>query len=209
MQSSLSLENLCEYVNLHLNNFIPQVSSESLTISVTEITRAMTRTFYSFSHLDGRYYSIDQECLFNHLNANHYTVFLAYLANVCYFDHGNERKAERVFLLNRYLNNVDIFYKVKLPDVFEVVHPLGSVLGSAHYKGRVILYQGVTVGSIYPGVYPVFEGDVTLYSNCKILGNCRVGKNVVFAANSFILNLDVPEESTVIGQFPNHRIINK
>ena len=209
MKSSLSPEHLCEYVNCHLDNFIPQISGRHLAMSVTEITRAMTKTLNSFAHLDGRYYDVAQQYMFNHLNANHYTVFLAYLANVCYFENIDEMKAERVFLLNRYLNNVDFFYKVKFPDIFEAVHPLGSILGSAEYSGKVVVYQGVTVGSVDSGVYPVFEGDVILYSNCKILGDCRIGKNVVFAANSFILNLDIPGESTVVGQFPNHRIIKK
>ena len=57
------------------------------------------------------------------------------------------------------------------------------------------------------GATPVFEGETVLFSRSAVLGNCHVGRNVVFVANSFVLNTDIPANSTVVGMYPNHRIL--
>ncbi len=36
-----------------------------------------------------------------------------------------------------------------------------------------------------------------------ILGDCNIGNNVIFAANSFVLDIDVPSNSIVYGRHPN------
>jgi serine O-acetyltransferase len=40
-----------------------------------------------------------------------------------------------------------------------------------------------------------------------VLGASRIGADVVFAANSFVVNADVPDHSIVVGQYPRHRIL--
>jgi serine O-acetyltransferase len=209
MLSSISTPDIRDYVNYHLKYFIPDIKCSELLITENEVGRTLELVNFCFSNLSGHYYIINNNPFFNHLNSNHYIIFLSYLASVLYHDINNEEKAERVFLLNRYLNNVDFFYKVRLPSIFEVVHPLGSVLGNAFYGGRVKLYQGVTIGSSIDGIYPTFKGDVIFYSNSKVIGNCIIGDKVIFGANSFIINVDVPDGVTVVGQFPNHRFLFK
>lgn len=39
-----------------------------------------------------------------------------------------------------------------------------------------------------------------MYSNSKILGNCIIGDNVIFSANSYLINQNVPANSLVFGQ---------
>ena len=43
-----------------------------------------------------------------------------------------------------------------------------------------------------------------MLSGSKILGNCRIGNNVQFAANSYIKDKDVPSDTIVFGQFPDN-----
>jgi len=46
------------------------------------------------------------------------------------------------------------------------------------------------------------------FSKSSVIGNCSVGENVVFGANAFILNADIPEQCSVVGSFPNHKILS-
>lgn len=101
------------------------------------------------------------------------------------------------------LNGVELFYSVDLPADWNCDHPVGTVLGKATYGSHFFFYQGCTVGcNIHDDkfVYPVLGNNVTMYSGSKVLGNCNVGNNVIFAANSFIIDRDVPSNVVVIGQ---------
>ena len=100
-----------------------------------------------------------------------------------------------------------LFTKIKLPDVFIVVHPIGTVLGNAKYGEKMVFYQGVTVGSTHLGKYPEFQGENILYSNSSVVGDCRIKSNVIFGANSSLINTNVDESLTVIGSYPNNRFI--
>ena len=85
------------------------------------------------------------------------------------------------------------------------MHPVGTVVGAATYGDYLVLYQNCTLGAD-AGVYPTLGEGVILYSRTSVLGRSVVGDNVVFAANSFLVNTDVPSDSLVVGQFPSHRI---
>jgi len=69
------------------------------------------------------------------------------------------------------------------------------------------VYQNCSVGANEDLVYPVFKGETILYSKATIIGNCKIGKNTVFGANSFIVNTDIEKNSTVVGSYPNNKII--
>ena len=100
------------------------------------------------------------------------------------------------------LNGVDWYYQVELPAVFGAEHPLGSILGKAKYSDGLFVYQGVTIGG-NKGKYPVIGRNVVLYSDAKILGNARIGNNVVISANSYIKDEDIPDNCPVFGVSPN------
>lgn len=75
-------------------------------------------------------------------------------------------------------------------------------MGRARYADYFSFSQGCTVGN-NKGVYPIFEKHVTMFSNSKVLGNCHIGNHVIFSANSYILDKDVPPYSIVFGTNPN------
>lgn len=122
-------------------------------------------------------------------------------------DYPNE--AGKVYYLNKILHSIDWFYEINLPDHFMVEHPLGSVLGRAKYGDYLLIYQGVTIGgnislsNTVEIAYPVIGECVTFLSNAKVLGNAHIGKNVIFAANSYVINEDIPDDSIVFGVSPN------
>ena len=114
--------------------------------------------------------------------------------------------ADKVYALNKMLHGVDLFYVVELPEIWSCEHPVGTVMGRAVYGNRFFFYQGCTVGgSRHDGklYYPVIGDDVLMYSNSKILGRCTIGNHVIFAANSYVIDQDIPENSIVFGQKPN------
>ena len=94
-----------------------------------------------------------------------------------------------------------------MPDIFMLVHPVGTVLGNANYENYFVAYQNCTVGAITDS-YPVFETGTILYSGCTVLGSCRFGENVILGANSMLINTDIPSNSLVLGQYPCHKVVN-
>ncbi len=144
------------------------------------------------------------------LNGVMYTNYLYWLSRFCYED-GQEDLAAMVYGLNKMLHAVDLFYAIKLPDVWSCEHPLGTVMGRAEYGERFYFYQGCTVGGSDGGndarPRPVIGDDVTMYSNSKVLGNSNVGNGVIIAANAYVINQSVPDNSIVFGQSPNLTIV--
>lgn len=116
--------------------------------------------------------------------------------------------AEQVYYLNKILHGVEWYYEVELPTHFMVEHPIGSVLGRAVYGNYIFFYQGVVIGgnrSLSGGnvIYPILGDHIVFFSNAKVLGNVHVGSNVIFSANSYVINEDIPDNSIVFGSSPN------
>lgn len=111
-----------------------------------------------------------------------------------------------MYYLNKMLNAVDLFYAIDLPERWSCEHPLGSVMGRAAYGDHFFFYQGCTVGGNYNnGIleYPRIGDDVIMYSDSKIIGNSIIGDHVKIAANAYIKNEIIPNNSIVFGQSPN------
>jgi serine O-acetyltransferase len=172
------------------------------------VDKGLSRTEDSFKKIEAKYYNEKEVVNFNHLNSDHMAVLLYFAANSGYQLGYEKNLLEKFYFLNKIMNSIDMFYSINLPEVFCVVHPLGTVLGNAKYGNFMCIYQSVTVGSTQGNAYPEFGDRVVLSSNSSILGHCKIGNNVIFAANSFILNKDIPDNSIVMGHHPNNRIIS-
>ena len=114
------------------------------------------------------------------LHADEYCSFLVFLARQAHLQ-GCESLAEIAYLVNRRLHSFECFYTRNMPDVFHLVHPIGSVLGQAVYGEYLVVYQGVSVGGDMKLRYP------------------RVGEGVVFFAKSSLLGAAVVEDNCAIG----------
>ena len=89
-----------------------------------------------------------------------------------------------------------------MPSIFFLDHPVGSVLGRAKYSERFSFSQNCTVGN-NKGIYPTFGQNVKMMAGSKVLGNSRIGNNVIISANSYIKDFDIPSYSLVFGISPN------
>lgn len=73
--------------------------------------------------------------------------------------------------------------------------------GSAQFGEQIYITHGVTIGRNATGKkkgVPVIGNRVRIGANAAIVGNVRIGDDVMIAPNAFV-NIDVPSHSVVIG----------
>lgn len=131
---------------------------------------------------------------FDYLNSSQYCQYLYFLANTIWRERQDPQAiavATRLFLLNKALNGIDLFYEIAMPDVFFIGHSVGIVLAKASYSNYLVLYQNATVGKNH-GVAPVLGEGVILYPNSAIIGRCQIGDNTVVSQGTSVINRDTP-----------------
>lgn len=128
---------------------------------------------------------------FNCLISWQYATYLYFLSRAIWTQIGDEDLATRIFLVNKALNAVEMFYKIELPDHFFLSHTTGLVFAQATYGNYGVFHQGCTVGR--NGLdRPALEEGVILYPNSSIIGKCLVRANSVIAPGVQLVNQDTP-----------------
>lgn len=180
---------LRKYLSLQIQAVAPSLDGRS-DIDEACLRAAIERTNYCTSKIngfDGRH--------FNHLNSGQYATFLYYLAHQL-GKSANEIDATRVFLLNKALNGIDLFYEVQMPDVFLIGHTVGMVFAKAQYGSGCIFHQGCTVGRNQTD-RPLLEPGIVMYPNSSIIGRCHVRENTVLSPGVQLINTDSPGDCLV------------
>ena len=131
---------------------------------------------------------IDQ---FNVLQSSQHCIFLYYLANTLYRRSGDTAAATRLFLMNKALNGIDLFYEIAMPEVFYIGHSVGIVLAKATYGNHLVLYQNSTVGR-HKDQIPVIGDRVVLYPNTAVIGRSVIGSDAVLSQGTSAVNRTVP-----------------
>lgn len=204
---SLSEVALSNYVSELANTHFPDgdlISAEEIS---EQFPQTLIRLETCMSGIHRKYFNQDGAIEFNHMNSDHMATFLYLLANTTWKATNNPRIPTKLFYLNKLMNSLDLFYSVELPEVFFLVHPMGSVIGNAQYGNYLAIYQGCTVGAV-DGTYPQFGEGTILFAGATVLGKTFCGDNVTFAAKSFVINATIPENSVVTGSFPEHKIVS-
>jgi serine O-acetyltransferase len=189
---------LINYTNNMLKIFGGRDIPKDIIITAVE---AMEQCFTSSNN---KYYT---NLCFTELHSVQYMIFLYHLSVALRMGNRPE-DASRVYLLNRMLNSIDIYYEVNLPVVWGAEHPLGSVLGRAHYSNGLYFFQGVTVGGS-GGCYPSLGKNILLYSNVSILGDTHIGDNVIVSSGVRILNKTISSNCLVFSSGSELVIIEK
>lgn len=206
MRTSLPAAELAGYVKRLVANHLPDGFTPPYMVE-PHIETALGRVERCFAAIDLKYYRENGIARFDHLNGDHLASFLYFLGNTVWRATGDVELPTRLFYLNKIMHGLDLFYSVEMPDIFLLVHPVGTVLGRARYSDYLVVYQNCTVGADTT-VYPRFGKGVILYSRTSVLGDCDVGDNVIFAANSMLIDTSVPNDSVVAGQYPKHRFLH-
>jgi len=204
MKISIKKDLLLKIVKQQLNNLF-LINDLEKKIIEKHFNEVLKKTEYCFSKSKNKYFKKNKKTIFNHLNSDQYAIFLYFFSNTIYKSHKTkfENLATKFYYLNKMLNGFDLLYSVNMPRVFFPNHAVGSVIGKAEYGNYFSFSQNCTVGN-NKGIYPKIGNYVEMLSGSKILGNCRIGNNVQFAANSYIKDKDVPSDTIVFGQFPDN-----
>lgn len=155
-----------------------------------------------FSAIKNKYYQKQEVCFFSPLHTCQYTIFLFFLANTLFHIEADRSLCDRIYALSKIISGMDLYYEVDMPEVFFFDHPMGSVIGRAKYKNYFSFGQGCTVGQ-NRGIYPEFGEKVIMLSDSKVIGNSKIGNNVIIAANAYIKDAVIPDDCIVFGHSPD------
>ena len=148
------------------------------------------------------FYSDDGPC-YNHLHTDQHAIFLYYLSNSVFQMGGPKVLCDKLYALNKALHGVDIFYEVKMLDIFALVHPVGTVLGRASYGDYFCAYQNVSVGSDLDGNNPKIGRGVVMYGGSRIIGRSQIGDNCLISIGTTILDRHIGSDCVAFGTYPN------
>ena len=140
-------------------------------------------------------------------HADEYTTFLVFLSRLAYISDYVEL-AESAYLINKRMNSFDCFYTREMPDIFYLVHPIGSIVGQAKMKNYLVIYQGVSIGGDLKYQYPTLGEGVILFSNSSILSNTIIGNNCVVGAGVQLYS-DKIKDNTAISYRHNQNQLKK
>lgn len=207
MKSSITNDDFCDYISNQINNFFPDPEKVSAIDIKPYIIETMERVQFCFKHIKKKYFYSGGQPIFDHLHADHYAMFLYFLMNTIYVRSNKTMLPTKLFLLNKTLHGLDAYFNIELPDIFIFRHPLGTVLGRAKYKNYFAVFQNCVVGANEEGVYPDFGEGILLFEKSSVLGNCKLGGNVVFGSNASAIDMVIKNNTLVVGKHPNQKLL--
>ncbi len=198
----IAVDSIEEIVLHQLKNYWTQIDEEAIIYAVPLALKAIEDNYKGMPTKrlwDG------EDVVFSPYISVQWMNFLYRLSHALY-QNGEGTSADQVYYLNKIMHCNDWFYAIDLPVHFHCEHPLGSVLGRAKYGDYLFVYQGTTVGgnrSHGELAYPTIGNNVILFANATVLGNCKIGNNVVVSSGTYLINETIPDNCIVFGQSPN------
>jgi serine O-acetyltransferase len=123
-------------------------------------------------------------------------MYVYLLSNTVYKQTGDARLAGKLFYLNKALHAFNCMYDAELPEIFSLIHVVGTVLGKAKYSNYLVVGQNCTIGAVR-GEYPELGERLILGSGASIIGKCHVGDDVMLAPGAQVFMRDIPSNSLV------------
>lgn len=208
MKLSLAQNELTSYVCHQFNNFFPDTAVRVDNTLLASVDRALLSVQFMCRHVNNKYYFNGEYELFNHRNADQYCIFLYWLSRMAFKEYDRIDIAEKAYLLNKLLHGIDVFYEVKMPRIFAVVHPLGTVLGRASYSDFLLVYQRCGVGS-NKGSQPKLGSHLTLHPGATVLGDSCVGNFCSVGADSLLIDNTLSSKTTYVGRPGRFRLLDQ
>tara|TARA_B100000787_G_scaffold169982_1_gene163261 strand:+ start:106 stop:771 length:666 start_codon:yes stop_codon:yes gene_type:complete len=195
---------IIHYIINQLNNFFPAKKKISKLEIKYQFKIALEKSFNCYDKIKTKFFENNKDFIFN---SDKYTILLYFLSNEVYKSNKNKTIADRLYYLNKALHGIDLHYEVEMPDIFYLIHPVGTVLGRASYKNYFVSYQNCTVGS-NKNIFPKIDEYVTMRPGTTIIGNSNISKNCEISINSLIVDKNVDKNSIYFGN-PKNFIIKK
>ncbi|MEO5327911.1 MAG: hypothetical protein H7829_06660 [Magnetococcus sp. THC-1_WYH] len=198
MTASLTLrrldqEQLAQFIARQLEYFIPDDLPIDMTLIRQHLPQALERLQVCIKAV-----RCWKENEFDHLHSSQYCTFLYYLSNTIWKETSETELPTKLFILNKALNAIDLFYEIDMPARFFIGHSNGIVLAKASYADYLVLYQNSTVGKNH-GVAPVIESGVVMYPNTAIIGRSHVSKGTIISQGVSVINQNTPGDCLVFG----------
>lgn len=205
MITAISENKILDLLLHQLNNMFMLSDSERNEIKLF-FPSVMEKLEYCFERTNNKYYhkfvqGFDTP-FFNPYHSCQYTIFLYIYSRIVSENTHNFLLADKLYYLNKIMNNCDLFYQIKLPMHWGCEHPCGSIMGRAQYGEGFFFYQCCTVGGNH-GYYPIIGNNVWMFAHSQIIGKCNIGSNVKLGAGCLVKDQDIPANSLVFGQSPN------
>jgi serine O-acetyltransferase len=208
MITSLTLNDLCRYTSLQLNNLFPDNEVVNLLIDKASVSLALDRLEFCFKEVSLKNYFDGKEAKFNHLFSDHYVMFLWFLSNSVWRNKGNCSLASKIYYLNKSLHGLDCMYDTKMPNIFLIFHGVGTMLGKAEYNDYFVVLQGCTVGS-QKGKYPKFGKGVSITANSSVIGDCQIGDRASISTRTTIFEKKIEQNTTTFVNLDTGKIESK
>jgi serine O-acetyltransferase len=199
---SLNPDKLAAFICRQLENFYPDGHE-----AYPNVRRALPAALAQARHCISQV-KVWQPLGFDPLISGQYASFLYYLSHEVGMMLRDEATATRLFLLNKALHGLELFYELQLPPVFAIGHTPGLVLAKAVYGSHLVLHQGCTVGRKDEGERPIIEDRVVMFPQSMVIGACHVRANTVIAPGVCLVDTSTPGDCYVLPG-PNGRPIIK
>ena len=173
--------------------------SKKINITDDVLQSALQKTY-----LDVKYHfpDISIEEVINKIecNSNELSIFLYRLGNFLYSGSADANLLDAVSWLMKDLCACEIYYSNQIDTGFYVVHGVGTVIGSRNTIGKgFIIYQNCTIGKKKKGQLGCSIGsDVRMYANSQIIGDVKIGDNVIIGNYSRVTN-NIPSNTLCKG----------
>lgn len=205
VHSSLTPDGLAALAASQVNALFPDGQPVAPADLTQAVAGALTRLEHCFTRVHNKYFFDGAQAVFDHLHGDQYAMWLYFLSNELSRRNGSIQACKKLFLLNKALHGCDVFYEIELPSIFLLVHPLGTVLGRGRYTDYLMVYQRCGIGSNHD-VFPTLGAHLTLRPGSSVLGDSTVGDNCAIAAESLLLDQNLPTNHVYIGNPRDHMI---
>jgi len=187
-------DSLADYVTRQLSAIVPDGSETAVREVIgRHIDEALERIGYCIDRV-----AMWRQGEFNYLHSTQYCQFLYYLANTIWRNERDAQTATKLFLLNKSLNAIDLFYEIEMPPVFFIGHSVGIVLAKATYGNYLVLYQNSTIGRHLDRI-PVLGEGVVIYPNTAVIGASVIEDGGVVSQGTSVIDSHVPARSIAFG----------
>lgn len=214
METSLRSSDLQEYLANQIRSLIPDGLFQKQMVTIQDIDITLDKCEYCFSHIKNSAFSDDTgKTFFSHVHADQYAMFLVYLSNHVWKTQQNIFVCDRIMYVNRVLHSFMMSYKAKIPDIFWLAHPVGSVIGNADYSNYLYISQNCTIntgapdsdGSLRPKIGKCF----TMGAGAALIGTSEIGNRCSLGVNVLLYDQTLLDDSIVINDNGMNRIVVK
>jgi len=128
---------------------------------------------------------------YDYLVSWQHAMLIYFLANTIWRNCKRKDEAVRLFILNKALNGLDLYFEVEMGEHFLIGHTVGTVFAKATYGKYCVFHQGCTIGR-QDDKRPILGDGTVMFPGSRIIGDCVVNENTVLSAGVNLINYSTP-----------------